>query len=130
MKNIKVSVIQNFFVSKFFCNLYCTWLRLPNFLCFRICKSDMVLLFVCFRISLVFLLSVERKTVSVFELSQQLRKEVSPETACDERLQRQGATLQMSLLHVHIAISFWYLQARETLARESGRLRYRCIRHD
>ena len=90
----------------------------------------MVLLFVCFRISLVFLLSLERKTVSVFELSQQLRKEVSPETTRDERLQRQGTTLQMSLLHVHIAISFRYLQAREAPARESGRLCYRCTGHN
>lgn len=87
----------------------------------------MVSLFVCFRTFVVFLLSLEQKTLSVFELSQQLRQEVSPETARDKRLQRQGTALQMSLLHIYVAVRFGHLQARETLARESPSLCHRRV---
>lgn len=90
----------------------------------------MVPLIVCFRTSVVYLLSLEHKTISVFELSQQLREEISSEAAREKRLQRQGAALQMSLLYVHIAVSFGHLQARETPARESGRFRHRRVAYE
>lgn len=47
---------------------------------------------------MVQLLPLERETVSVFELSEQLLDESSPETSRSQRLQREGASLQVSLL--------------------------------
>lgn len=74
---------------------------------------------------MVFLLSLEREVLPVSELFQELLEEGASEAARDQRLQRQGAALQVSLLRVHIAISLGHLQAREASAQESRRLRHR-----
>lgn len=111
-------------------NLYCYIKTRAATLHFYTNKSNMVSLFVCFRAFVVFLLSLDRKTVPVFELSPQLREEMSPEATRDKRLQRQGAALQMSLLHVHVAVSFGHLQTRETPARESASFCYWRVAHE
>lgn len=124
MKNI-FSIRWNFSIS----NLYC-YIKAIVPLRFYTLTNQTWCRCLCFRTFVVFLLSLECKTVSVFELSQQLLEEVSPEAARDKRLQRQEASLQMSLLHIHIAVPFGYLQTRETSARESGRFRHRYIAHE
>lgn len=74
---------------------------------------------------MVFLFFLELETVSVLELSQQLFEQVPLKAACDKRLQRQEAALQMSLLFILFAISFGHLQAREASARELQRFHHR-----